>query len=269
MTLTIDSDCHRARLAGPADGARRRHGAARPGRGPPCAQHPAAERRPRVHRRASAAGAESVLRLHSNSRIGEGGAPGTSESGTLRRTEVIDSGMRIRVGPTALVLTLRDASAAQSPARRPGRPPGALQARYDTRAGFHRGFLAHLRGRRAQEDHHRAGRTCRSRSPDACAGSTSSPSTSCSSRTASKIYSYIPADKQVIVSTDAGRRSGDDGGAVPRRQGQSARAISTSSYGEGGAAGRLGAEAHAAAAASATTTGWCWWSTASRCGSGR
>ena len=36
-----------------------------------------------------------------------------------------------------------------------------------------------------------------------------------------KIYSYLPADKQVIVSPDAGRRSGDDGGALPRRQGQS------------------------------------------------
>ena len=34
------------------------------------------------------------------------------------------------------------------------------------------------------------------------------------------IYSYVPADKQVITQPRAARRRGDDGGAVPRRQGQ-------------------------------------------------
>ena len=58
VTLTIDSDCHRARLARPPDAVRDRHGAARLGRAAPRAQRASARGGPRVHRRQTCASLE-------------------------------------------------------------------------------------------------------------------------------------------------------------------------------------------------------------------
>ena len=58
VTIVIDSDCHRADSAGPADGVRGRDGPSRLGRAAPRPQHAERRRGPRLRGRASAAAAE-------------------------------------------------------------------------------------------------------------------------------------------------------------------------------------------------------------------